>query len=99
MYEIVFSEQGELDLLQIGEWYKAIREGLELEFLICVEAEIEIIKKAPLLYKEYYAHVRKAITSKFPYGIYYLIENNKVIILGIAHHKRGQKAIKKKLKK
>jgi len=99
MFKIVFSDEAKTDLNEIGEWYRLIREGLEFEFLICIEAEIEIIKKAPFVYEEYYLGVRKAITNKFPYGIYYKLEADKIIILAIAHHKRGQKTIKKKLKK
>jgi hypothetical protein len=45
MFVVVFSKSAEVDLNEIGEWYKRIRIGLELEFLTCIEAEIEIIKK------------------------------------------------------
>ena len=51
---MVFSYEAESDLNEIGEWYKEIREGLDQEFLICIEAEIELIRKTPLIYKEYY---------------------------------------------
>jgi toxin ParE1/3/4 len=99
MLEVVFSEQAELDLKEVREWYESIRIGLELEFLICIEAEIEVIRKAPFVNKEYFLNVRKAIINKFPYGIYYLVENERITVLSVAHHKRGSKTIKKKLKK
>jgi hypothetical protein len=67
--------------------------------LVCVEAELELIRKLPLINKEYYLKVRKANINRFPCGIYYSIEEKHITILAIAHHRRGQKAIKKKLKK
>jgi hypothetical protein len=42
--------------------------------------------------------VRKAIINKFPYGIYYTVEEKQIIVLAIAHHKRGTQIIKQKLK-
>ena len=70
MLNVIFSDKAESDLNEIGEWYKNIRVGLEQEFLFCIEAEIELIRKTPLIYKEYYKKVRKAIINRFPYGIY-----------------------------
>lgn len=99
MLEIVFTQEAESDLNEIGEWYRNIRIGLDLEFLTCVELEIELIRKTPLVYKEYYSAIRKAIISKFPYGVYYLLEEKRIVVIAIAHHKRGQKTIRKKLKK
>jgi len=98
MFQVVFSKNAEIDLNEIGEWYRKIRQGLEAEFLICVEAEIEIIKKTPLIYKKFFLGIRKAIINKFPYGIYYLVQEKQIIVLAIAHHKRGAKIIKQKLK-
>ena len=99
MLDVIFSERAELDLNEIADWYKNIRAGLEQEFLICIEAEVELIRKKPLIYKEFYKNVRKAIINKFPYGIYYLIEEERILLISISHHKRGQKTIRKKLKK
>ena len=99
MLEVVFSDTAESDLNEIGEWYKSIRTGLEQEFLGCVEAELELIRKAPLVYREHYKKVRKSIINRFPYGIYYLLEEKRIVVVAIAHHKRGLKIIRKKLKK
>jgi toxin ParE1/3/4 len=98
MFVVVFSEKAEIDLNEIGEWYKKIRSGLDLEFLICVEAEIEMIRKAPLINKIYFKNVRKTIINRFPYGIYYLVKEKQVIVLSVSHHKRGKKVIKQNLK-
>lgn len=99
MFELVFTKEAEHDLTEIGEWYKNIRVGLDLEFLMCIEAEIERIRKTPLVYKEYYSTIRKAVISKFPYSVYYELEETRIVVIAITHHKRGQKTIRKKLKK
>ena len=98
MFDVVFSETAENDLDEIAEWYEAIRQGLKDEFLLCVEGEVEIIRRAPLIYSEYFLNVRKAKTNKFPYGIYYMVEDKRVVILAIAHQKRSIRVIKKKIK-
>ncbi len=95
---IVFTNGVEDDLNEIGEWYGVIRKGLKEDFLLSVEVEVEIIRRAPLIYKEYCLNIKKSIISKFPYGLYYILESEQIIVLAIIHQKRGKRAIKKKIK-
>lgn len=48
--EVVLALEAELDLAEAYAWYEARRPGLGDEFLGCVEAGIEAIRRTPLLY-------------------------------------------------
>ncbi|MBA2614040.1 MAG: type II toxin-antitoxin system RelE/ParE family toxin [Bacteroidetes bacterium] len=98
-FEIFFSEGAEKDFNEITEWYKRIRTGLDFDFILCLENEIELIKREPLIYKQVSKKIRKAIIHRFPFNVFYVIEETTIVIIAISHHKRSKKTITKKLKR
>ena len=98
-FNVVFSDWADYDFNEIAHWYKVIRTGLDDEFILCLETEIEVIKRNPLLFKKIYKNVRRAVLHRFPYNLYYALEENKLIVLAIAHHKRSRATIIRKLKR
>ena len=98
-FEIVFTDWADEDFNEIGFWYSSIRLGLDNEFILCLETEIETVKRNPLLFKRIYKNIRKTVLHRFPYNMYYLIEENRIVVLAIAHHKRSRATIINKLKR
>ncbi len=96
--EIVFSEGAEKDFDQIAKWYKEIRDGLDLDFILCLEIEIELIRRNHLSFEEVKHNVRKTVMHRFPYNVYFTFDK-RIIILGIIHHRRSKNTINKKLKR
>ncbi len=96
--EIVFSDGAENDFNQIAEWYKEIREGLDLDFILCLEIELELIRRNYLSFKEIKNSIRRTVMHRFPYNVYYTFDE-KIVVLGIIHHKRSKNTISKKLKR
>jgi len=45
----------------------------------------------PELHPVVYRGVRRAITRRFPYSIYYRMERNEVVVLGVLHMRRDPK--------
>ena len=98
-FEIIFANWADHDFNEIAYWYSSIRLGLDNEFILCLETEIEIIKRNPLLFKKIYKSVRKTVLHRFPYNLYYIVEENRIVVLAIAHHKRSRTAVINKLKR
>jgi len=40
-------------------------------------------------YRAIYKTVRRKLTRRFPYGIFFVIENDKIIVIAIMHTKRN----------
>lgn len=76
-FEIVFSEGAENDFKEITKWYKTIRTGLDFDFILCLENELEVIRREPLLYEQIKKNIRKAVIHRFPYIVYYTIRRKK----------------------
>jgi toxin ParE1/3/4 len=59
---------------EIGEAYERYEEqvpGLGQDFIEAIEALFEVIVQSPQLYVETQRGVRRALLSRFPYGVFY----------------------------
>jgi len=68
------------DLRIAFEWYERQRRGLGLEFLDCIEAAFEIIQQNPKLYAERHDDFRRTLVRRFPFSIFYSIEEKQIIV-------------------
>ncbi len=61
------------------------REGLSLNFELCVEAGLEAIQIQPQGYQLKYKNVHVRYIKRFPYGIHYLIEDDLIYVIAVFH--------------
>ncbi|NBC84355.1 MAG: type II toxin-antitoxin system RelE/ParE family toxin [Bacteroidetes bacterium] len=56
-----------------------------------------MLSKNPYHYEDKYKGIRKAITTRFPYILYYRIESeNQILVYAVLHMKRSPRIWKKK---
>ena len=85
---MIIRPEAEADLATARSWYERQRAGLGAEFLLCMEEVVERIDRTPEMYRMVYHDVRRALTRRFPYAVYYRIAGQAVVILGILHMRR-----------
>jgi plasmid stabilization system protein ParE len=85
---MIIRPEAEADLVNARHWYERQREALGAAFLLCVEEVLERIGRTPEMYTAVYHDVRRALTRRFPYAVYYRIAGNEVVVLGILHTHR-----------
>ena len=68
--------------------YESERTGLGLEFAVQVEAVLELVATRPALFRRVHGPVRRAIVKRFPYGIHFLDEPERVVVLAVFHAAR-----------
>jgi len=73
------------------DWYEARRAGLGSEFAASVEQALDRISRNPLLHGMVYGEVRCTLVRRFPYGVYYLIEEERIVVLAVFHSSRDPK--------
>lgn len=71
------------DLEIAFQWYEAQRRRLGFEFLDCVEASIETIQQMPDLYAIHHEHFRRALVRRFPFAVFYTIEDKEIVVHAI----------------
>jgi plasmid stabilization system protein ParE len=83
-----FKPEAERDLQEAFEWYQGRRRGLGDEFLLAVEASIQVIERTPLVFPEVHRQIRRGLVRRFPYGIFFVLEGAEVVVLAVFHARR-----------
>ena len=84
-YMLRFVPEVEEDVFAGYGWYEDKVFGLGEEFLRMFYACINGIARNPLIYPKVYNNLRRCLLRRFPYAIYYTIENSDVIVFGLFH--------------
>jgi len=89
MVDFNFRSHAIEDLLKVTAWYEEKQNGLGKEFLNCFEEGLKFISEFPESSPVVYNEIRRKILKRFPYSIYYITLNKKIIILRIINQKRN----------
>ena len=90
-YSLSIRKEAEADIAEAYQYYESCRENLGSEFILCIEESISRIENNPRQYKTIYKNVHRALVRKFPYGIYYVLINEQIVILGVLHARKNPK--------
>jgi len=96
--ELRFLPEVEEDVLAGYVWYEAKALGLGEEFLRMFYAQACGILDNPLMFPKVYGDFRRRLLRRFPYAVYFFIEDEHVIVAGLFHGARDPDAIKTTLR-
>ena len=65
------------------DWYENEEPGLGQEFLQELRAAYYRIFDHPLAYQDYRSGIRRALTRRFPYAVYFAVEEQNIIIVAV----------------
>jgi len=82
-YRILSDIAADADIEAAFEWYESEQLGLGLEFLDEVRASYGRILDGPFKYQELRSGIRRALTRRFPYGIYFLVEDDLIVVIAV----------------
>jgi len=89
------------DLRKAKKWYYDKNQELANEFKTEVDKEIEYIGKFPEHYQRKYKEFRQSLVTRFPYTIFYLVEEEqkRIVIFGVLHTSRNPEIVRKRILK
>lgn len=89
------------DLRNAKKWYHDKSELLAQEFKEEVDKEINYIGHYPEHYQLKYKELRQSLVTRFPYAIFYLVEEEikRIIVFGVLHTSRNPEIIRKRIKR
>jgi len=87
--ELIIRPEAEADIAQAFDWYEARVSGLGSEFLLALDAAFNSIVRNHDLYPQARKDVRRALTRKFPFAIFFVVEEKRIVILSVFHVKRN----------
>jgi plasmid stabilization system protein ParE len=83
-----FRPDAETDVADAAAWYENQSAGLGAEFLDEILASCNGIAENPQMYPALHRNTRRVVIHKFPFGIYYRVENELVTIIAVMHGSR-----------
>jgi len=88
---LVIRVEAEAELLEAFRWYEKQQAGLGEEFLGCVETTLAQIQDSSERYAAVQGEIRRALVRRFPYGVFYLVRRDAIVVLAVFHASRDPK--------
>lgn len=84
--QVRIEPEARIDLVAVAEWYDEQDPGANLPLQLFAEFDtvIDLLREQPEAFPIFEANVRRAILRQFPYGIYYVIDADCVVVLYFA---------------
>lgn len=87
-YRLRFSPRALREAGEAQDWYETQSPGLGEEFIAALELQLKRLEQAPLLYTEVIPGVHRALLPRFPYGLFYTVNDDLVQVLAVLHDAR-----------
>src|SRR5882672_914536 len=85
----ILRPRAENDIQSVFEWYESQRPGLGDQFLAAVRERLDAVRSFPEANPIVYRGTRRAVVSRFPYLIFYVVRPTRIAVLAILHHARN----------
>ena len=87
--QIIVRPEAEAEVQQAFDWYEEQSEGLGLEFLRAIEACLSGVTRNPFAYTVAKGlNVRRALVRRFPYALFYLVDDDAIVVIAVFNIKR-----------
>jgi toxin ParE2 len=83
-----FTSAAEAELQEAIQFYEAAENGLGAKFLGEVEGALERIIRHPQAWAPISPRTRRCRTSRFPYGLFYQVRRDEILILSVMDLRR-----------
>jgi plasmid stabilization system protein ParE len=95
--ELILSPEALADVAEAYAWYENQRVGRGEEFLGCVDACLQSIRRSPLARAVVYKTYRRGVVRRFPYVVFYEHEDERVTVYCVFHASRDPQKWRQRL--
>jgi plasmid stabilization system protein ParE len=88
-YDLIVRPEAEAELVEAFNWYEQQVAGLGSRFMPAVDSAINSIHRDPLQYPIIYKTVRRALTRRFPYQVFFAVDNLRIVVIAVFHGMRN----------
>jgi toxin ParE1/3/4 len=85
---IAFHRAASAEFLEASSWYESKRSGLAAEFTDEIDRCVCLASEKPLQFAVIHKDIRRVIANRFPYGVYYRVEEQRIVVLAVFHSSR-----------
>lgn len=91
MKKLIYRPEAAADIVEATSWYDRQRPGLGEKFLTEVNNTARHIASQPMLYQIIRRDTRRALVKRFPYGLYFRLLGDTVVVVACFHTSRNPK--------
>lgn len=73
-YELILLEDATREIEEAIAWYESQKQGLGNPLMAVLRKAMTLLETNPTIYAKVYQEVRRVLLSKFPYALYYIID-------------------------
>jgi toxin ParE1/3/4 len=77
--------EAELDAVGAASWYEEKRAGLGHAFLAALDEALQRVGSSPQHFPQLQDGVRRARLRRFPYGVYFVLEPERSVVIAVLH--------------
>lgn len=89
--------EAQVDIEESAVWYEEQRSGLGERFTTELFDLIHRIAETPLQFPVIGRSVRRGLLNKFPYSVYFLLEERIAVIIAVLHQRRDPAVWKRRV--
>jgi plasmid stabilization system protein ParE len=87
-YRLVSTPEADSEVETAFDWYERELAGLGLEFLDELRRAYDQIVAGPFKYPKLRSNTRRTLLKRFPYAVYFAVDNEIIIVLAVFHTSR-----------
>lgn len=91
MRQVVFGPSAKAELIEALDWYKSRAPELGERFITEIDAAVARISEGPLRYSVIYKGLRRIRLHRFPYGLFYRVDESQLFVIACFHSNRDPK--------
>ncbi len=85
---VAFTAAAQAELIEGAAWYDAKRPGLGDDFVAQIDHCVRRISEQPTRYPVVHKDIRRILAARFPYSVYFFVEDRRVVVLAVFHGRR-----------
>ncbi|MDP2787371.1 MAG: type II toxin-antitoxin system RelE/ParE family toxin [Pseudomonadota bacterium] len=89
MTGVIYRPEAVADIVEASAWYARQKDGLGEEFLSAVRDTADRLSAQPLQYAVVHRDTRRALVRRFPYGLFYRLWDQQVVVVACFHTSRN----------
>jgi plasmid stabilization system protein ParE len=84
-----FHPEAQDEFASAARFYEDQRQGLGLDFTLAIQRTYERLLESPAAGPPFGRRLRRVLVPKFPYGLLYRVESDRIYIIAVMHlHRR-----------
>ena len=89
MFTVIFTPAARAELIVAQDWYEGEAPGLGRRFRQAIDVLAERMSANPRQFPVVFKNVRRALLRRFPYTIFFVVEDETLIVIACFHASRG----------